>query len=141
MDDDIRKIFEDHERRISALEGTTKSPELKQESGVGRVQSINEYLLETKAEGYIEKTVACGYYLEKERSMEYFAVEDIEQIMRTAREPISKNISKDIQRGMQKGWIMEHTEKKGVKRTYRITARGIDAVNSKFAKKGEKNGA
>jgi hypothetical protein len=138
MDEDTRKMFEDHERRIAALEGR-KEPESKQESGASRGQSINEYLLETKAEGYIEKTVACGYYLEKERSTEYFAVEDIEQIMKTAREPISKNISKDIQRGMKKGWIMEHTEKKAGKRTYRITARGIAAIDSKFAKKSGKN--
>jgi hypothetical protein len=140
MDEDIRKMFEDHERRISALEGA-KAPELKSESGSTRGQSINEYLLETKAESYIEKTVACGYYLERERSMEYFAVEDIEQIMRTAREPISKNISKDIQRGMKKGWIMEHTEKKAGKRTYRITSKGIEAVNNKFAEKGENDEA
>ncbi len=137
MDEETRKMFEDHEQRIAALEG--KKPEIKQESAAARGQSINEYLLETKAEGYIEKTVACGYYLEKERSMEYFTVEDIEQIMRAAREPISKNISKDIQRGMKKGWVMEHTEKKSGKYTYRVTAKGIETINNKFAKKGGKD--
>lgn len=135
MDEDIIKMVQDHERRIAALEN--KKVEAAPERFRG--QSINEYLLETKASGYIKKTVACGYYLEKEKSTEFFTLGDIEATLREAREPVSKNTSKDIQRGMKKGWIMQHTEKKAGKRTYRITAKGIKAIESKFEGKGDKN--
>ncbi len=135
MDEDIIKMVQDHERRISALE----DKKVEATPARFRGQSINEYLLETKASGYTEKTVACGYYLEKERSAESFTPEDIEEIMRAAREPVSKNTSEDIRRGMKKGWVMEHDEKKAGRRTYRITAKGIKAIESKFETKGDKS--
>lgn len=131
MEEDIIKMLHDHEKRLKALEGRGKNEE--PSASKHTEKSINEFLLETKPDGYTEKTVAFGHYLEENRNMDCFTRADIEAIFREARETVSKNTSKDIVRGIKKGWIMTHNQKKEGKEAYRITSKGIDAIKNKFA--------
>ncbi|HVC58023.1 MAG TPA: hypothetical protein VND15_00935 [Candidatus Acidoferrales bacterium] len=134
MDEDIIKIVNDHEKRIKALEG--KREDEGHEVKGARAKSINEFLLETKASGNVEKVVVFGNYLEQHRSMECFARSDIEAICRDSREPVSSNISSDLARAIKKGWIMLHNQKKGGNETYRITSKGEEVIKNNFDKRG-----
>jgi len=129
MDEDIRRRFEEIEKRVGILEGKDTSPKQKSPT---KPQSIQEFLAEKHVDGYTKKTVAVGYYLEKYRAKSYFSGKDIEAIFREAREPVSKNISADIKRAIQNGWIMEHSEKEKGRATYVTTTKGEKAVKSKF---------
>jgi hypothetical protein len=138
MDEETRLRFEKLEKRVEQLESKDSS-EVEKET-VEKPQSIQEFLAENAAQGYTQKTAAVGYYLEKQRGKSYFTGRDVEAIFREAREPVSKNISADIRRAIQNGWIMEHSEKEKGQATYVTTAKGEKAIKAKF-KEGEKNEA
>jgi hypothetical protein len=138
MDEEIRQRFEQLEKRVSQLE--SKSLSVVEKETAEKPQSIQEFLAESAALGNVQKTVVVGYYLEKQRGKSYFTSKDIEAIFREARVPVSKNISMDISRAIQKGWIMEYSKNEKGPSTYITTSKGERVIKARF-KEGKEDEA
>ncbi len=127
MDEETKRLLDDHERRIKVLEELPKS-----DTKSNKTKSIKEFFLETNPSNDIEKTACCGYFLENYRSTSCFTAKDIEKIFREARETIPNNINYKINKCIEKAWMMEHDEKKDDLKAFVMTTGGENAVKSKF---------
>jgi hypothetical protein len=121
---DIMKKLEEHERRISALEGI---PAKKIQAESKRL-SIKEFLLTKKPTGDVQKTLLVGYYLEHFDGMESFNVKDLEEGFRAAREPLPTNINDKVNLNRGKGHMMEAKEKKDKFKAWVLTNSGEQFV-------------
>ncbi len=126
----IRRILEDHERRISALEGM---PE-KLKSGSKKL-SIKEFILTKKPIDDIQKTLVVGYYLEHFENADKFNVKDLTEGFRLAREPIPSNVNDKVNSNIAKGYMMPVKEKKDKLKAWILTNLGDEHVEGDFEKK------
>lgn len=126
------------EERITQLEQKVASLEKKLESSSNvsefpnsdnqKLLSEKEYLLETKPDTTVQKTLYLGNFLEKYKKMSSFTVEDLRDAFRAAREPLPSNINDAINKNMKKGLLMEVKSKDG-KKAWVLTATGEKIVN------------
>ncbi|MGB8218370.1 MAG: hypothetical protein WCE94_13810 [Candidatus Methanoperedens sp.] len=120
MNDEISKILENHERRISQLESLFQSkPE-----NVKKNLSVKEFILSKSPTGDVQKTLVIGYYLEKYDGLLSFNVKDIENAFRAAKETVPDNINYKIFRNIEKGYMMESKEKKDNLKSFTLTSSG-----------------
>jgi len=127
MDEELKKILENHEKRIAYLElflGEKKVFSSKK-------LSPKEFLLTGKPEGDVMKTLYLAYYLEKFEGLNSFATKDIEDAFRTAKESVPDNINYKIIKNIEKGFIVETKEKKDNLKTWNLTKSGEEYVESK----------
>ena len=122
----IIKKLEDHERRISALEGMPQ----KTKSG-GKKLSIKEFIIEKKPSDDVQKTLVIGCYLEHIEGMDKFNVKDLTEGFRLAREPLPANINDKVNLNIKKGRMMVVKEKKDQHKAWYLTNTG-----EKFVEKG-----
>ncbi len=120
MDDEIKKILEDHEKRISKLEDLLQT---KPETFKKKL-SLKEFVLSKKPKDDVQKTLAVGYYLEKYDGLPSFNIKDLENAFRTAKETVPKNINYKVIKNIEKGYIMEAKEKKDKLKSWNITSTG-----------------
>ena len=125
--DRIKRILEDHERRILKLEKTFESryPRI-----VKRV-SIREFLNSKKPRTGVDKTLAICYYLEKYENIVPFNKNDVEEAFKRAKEKTPANINDAIYKNIKKGFIMEVGKKEGLK-AYQLTRSGEEYVENDF---------
>jgi hypothetical protein len=128
---DIMKQLEDHERRISALEGAP-APKMRKE---GKKLSVKEFLLTKKSTDNVQRTLAIGYYLEHFESMDRFNVRDLADGFRSAKEPLPTNINDKVNMNIRKGYMMETKEKKDKSKAWVLTSSG-----EKFVEEGLSEG-
>jgi hypothetical protein len=89
MEEEVRKALENHEKRITTLEGLFKSDSEK----IKKQISIKEFILSKKPIDDVQKTLVIGYYLEKYRNIENFNAKDLENGFREAKEKVPDNIN------------------------------------------------
>jgi len=83
MDEKIKKIFEDHEKRIRVLEDLFGDKEVQKSR---KKMSIKEFILSKKPESDIQKTLVIGYYLENYEDLPSLNSTDLEDGFRSAKE-------------------------------------------------------
>ena len=128
---DIMTKLEDHESRISALEGAPGKKTLVE----GKKLSIKEFLLTKKPANDVQKTLVIGYYLEHFEGMNEFNVKDLAEGFRSAKEPAPANINDKVNSNIQKGYMMEEKEKKD-----KLTAWVLTNSGEKFVEGGMPEG-
>jgi len=132
MDEEVKKILEDHERRIKALED--RSTFLSDSHEPEKPISIKEFMLSKKPTNDVQKTLAIGYFLEKYEGFSCFNAHDIENGFSNAKEPKPENINLCIIKNIKKGHMMESKEKKDNKKAWVITSSGERFVENGFKK-------
>jgi len=128
LDDPIGKIIrqlEDHERRISQLEGIPS-----QINGKIKKLSLKEFMLMKQPTDDVQKTLIIGYYLERLEGMNSFNAKDLAEGFRSAREPVPLNINDKINLNVRKGYIMLAKEKKDNFKAWILTNSGERSVEN-----------
>jgi len=124
---DIMTKLEEHENRISALEGAPA----KKTQVEGKKLSVKEFLLTKKPTDDVQRTLVIGYYLEHFESMESYNVRDLANGFRSAKEPPPLNINDKVNMNIRKGHMMEAKEKKDKSKAWVLTNTG-----EKFVEEG-----
>lgn len=135
-EDTLKEIItklEDHERRISALEGM---PYKKTESG-GKKLSIKEFILTKKPSDDVQKTLVIGYYLEHFESMDKFNVKDLTEGFKLAREQVPANINDKVNLSIAKGHLDTSKEKKDKRKAWYLTDTGDKFIETGLITEGE----
>lgn len=134
--EEIKKIIEDHEKRINALENAGKSSPPKYDKEI----SIKEFILQKKPRNDVDKTLVIGYYLEHFKYLPSFNVNDLGNAFKKGKVPSPKNINLTVIRNINKGRIMEASAKKDNKKTWTLTNTGeqfIEIVIEKEKRGGQ----
>lgn len=121
---DLMKKLDDHENRISALEGMPA----KRTQVEGKKLSVKEFLLTKKPNDDVQRTIVIGYYLEHFESMDRFNVRDLADGFRAAKEPLPTNINDKVNLNIRKGHMMEAKEKKDKSKAWVLTNSGEKLV-------------
>jgi len=130
MDENVRRILENHEERIAKLERLFQvKPEI-----VKKKISLKEFLLSKNPKDDVQKTLAIGYYLEKYDGLTSFNTKDLKEGFRVAKEKIPKNINYKVIRIIQQGYMMEAKEKKDNLKAWNLTNSGERFVENGFKK-------
>jgi len=126
----IKKVLDDHEKRISKLENYLKTkPEIKRKK-----ISVKEFILSKRPKSDVQKTRAIAYYLEKYRGFNSFNIKDLEKGFRDAKEKIPKNLGDKIQKNISQGYMMEAEGKKNNLKAWVLTNSGEKNVENNFEK-------
>lgn len=126
---DIIKKLEDHERRISKLEGM---PE-KKFAGEEKRLSVKEFILVKKPRNAVQKALVIGYYLEYLAGQESFNVKGLGEGFRLAKETPPKNMNDTVNVNIKNGHMMLAREKRD-----NLTAWIITNTGEKFVDEGLK---
>jgi len=126
--DEIKRLLDNHEKRISELEKsiTAKPVTTKKEL------SVKEFILSKNCTNDLQKTLAIGYYLEKYKKCLSFNIEDIDCCFREAKEKVPSNINDKVNQNISKGFIMPAKEKKDNKKAWVLTNSGEHYVEDNF---------
>jgi len=116
----LMKKLDDHERRISTLEGVAA----KKTQAEGKRLSIKEFILTKKPTDDVKRTLVIGYYLEHFDSMDSFNIKDLANGFRAAKEPPPININDKVNMNIRKGHMMEAKEKKEKSKAWVLTNSG-----------------
>jgi len=128
MEEEIRKILEDHEQRINKLETLIQSkPEV-----IKKKISIKEFILSKNPKDDVQKTLIIGYYLEKYDNLSSFNAQDLENTFRSAKEQVPKNINYKVIKNIEKGYMMECKDKKDKLKAWNLTSSGERFVENDF---------
>ena len=123
VEDSIKEILtklEEHESRISALEGAPA----KKTQVEGKKLSVKEFLLTKKPADDVQRTLVIAYYLEHFESMDRFNARDLADGFRSAKEPPPTNINDKVNLNIRKGHMMEAKEKKDKFKAWVLTNSG-----------------
>ena len=91
--------------------------------------SPREFLLKHRASDNVEKIATIAEYLKTHRSKDYFDRQALVEAFQEAKEPVPKNLPRDLSKTIERGWI---AQKPGDRSSYYLTGKGIDAVNAGF---------
>jgi hypothetical protein len=129
----IEKILQMHEERIKRLESITSdsSNSIKNEN---KELSIKEFMLDKQPKGSYQIGLAIGYFLEKNRGIVSFDIDDLESGFREAKEPLPKNMSDLAYKNTKSGLFMETKEQKNNKKSWVLTNTGERLVMNCFKK-------
>ena len=130
MDEETKKILEDHKRRIQRLEKLFESEPIKTKKQI----SMKDFILSKKPKNDVEKTLVIGYYLENFRDMSSFNAKDLEDGFREAKEKVPTNINYKVIKNIEKGFMMEAKEKKDNLKAWVLTSTGERFVENGLKK-------
>jgi len=133
--EEIKKMLEDHEKRISKLEalGEPSIEEQKKPSEKKKL-SVKEFLKEKKPKGYTRIALAIGFYLEKFERLSSFNAKDLENGFIAAKEKSPKNFNDTANMNVKNGHMMEYKSEKDGRKAWVLTRSGEDYVESGFKK-------
>jgi len=95
------------------------------------VTSVYEFIKQKKLETHTDKVVGMAYYLYKYKNVDPFNVKDIEKMYEEARISLPQNLSDIIAKlAKNKGYFIETTEKKDGLKAWKISASGIEYIES-----------
>jgi len=124
----IKKKLEEHEKRISKLEGLiSKKPD-----SVQKKISIKEFILSKNPTDDIQKTLTVGYYLESYKGFSSFNKNDLEKGFRDSKEQVPTNINDKVNKNVERGYMMEADEKKESLKAWVLTNSGERYVEHNF---------
>jgi len=132
----LSKLLNDHETRITKLEEMIYGQPEEQIKGKKKL-SVKEFLRLKKPNNDVQKTLAIGYYLEKNEKMPSFNVDDLHKAFKDAKEPKPSNVHAFVNQNIINGNIMDYGEKKEKKKAFVLTGSGERFVENNFGKKDE----
>ena len=124
----IMRKLEDHENRISAMEGAP----VKKTQVEGKKLSVKEFLLSKKPTDDVQRTLVIGYYLEHFELMDRFNARDVADGFRAAKESLPTNINDKVNSNIGKGYMMEAKEKKDKFKAWVLTNSGEKFVEEEL---------
>ena len=130
MDEETKRILDDHERRIKELEKPSKTEPDKSKKQI----SIKEFILAKKPKDDVQRTLVIGYYLEKYKGMNCFNAKDIEEGFREAKEKVPDNVNYKAIQNIKSGYMMEAKEKKDKFKAWTLTSTGERFVENGIKK-------
>jgi len=131
MDEEIKKMLEDHEKRIKVLEKVLiETEEVKPKKEL----SLKEFILSKKPKSDVQKTLTIGFFLENHEKLSFFNSEDLEDGFRSAKEKVPNNINLCVIKNITKGHMQEAKEKKEEKKAWNLTNSGEEFVENNFKK-------
>lgn len=120
MEEETKKILENHEHRIRKLELLFQAkPDIAKKE-----VSIREFLLSKNPKDDVQKTLVIGYYVERFQGVSAFNSKDLEEGFRSAKERVPDNMNYKAIRNIQKGHMMEAKEKKDDLKAWHLTNSG-----------------
>jgi hypothetical protein len=128
---------EDFDERLSRLE--ERVLKLENTSGglgrpIGTAQakrtSTKEFLMTKSVGSEVQKVLALAYFLERHEGLAVFNVSDLENVFRSAREKLPKNMNDAVNKNIARGFMMEAAEKKDSKKAWNLTSSGERFVDS-----------
>ena len=126
----MKRILEQHEKRISDLENLAKS----KPAMTRKELSVRELILQKRPRSDVEKALVLGYYLEHYRNVSHFNGSDLEELFREAKEIVPSNINDKVNKNVQRGFITEAKEKKDELKSWTLTSTGERYVESELGK-------
>ncbi|HVP50165.1 MAG TPA: hypothetical protein VMT56_02980 [Candidatus Bathyarchaeia archaeon] len=127
MDEETRRILDDHEKRIREIESRFSRVESPVRE---KALSIKEFILTKKPEDDVQRTLVIGYFLEKHKKLASFNVDDLREGFRTAKEPAPGNLNDKVLRNVKNAHMMEAEQKKDSKKAWVLTSSGERLVEN-----------
>ncbi|MCG2719100.1 MAG: hypothetical protein L6408_09755 [Nanoarchaeota archaeon] len=129
-EEEIKKILDDHERRIHFLEKMLRS----EPDRVKKKISVKEFILSKKPKDDVQRTLVICYYLEKYKDMSNFNAKDVEYGFREAKENVPDNVNYKVIQNIKSGYMMEAKEKKDKFKAWTLTSTGERFVENDLKK-------
>lgn len=127
------------ERRIASLEQLL-APADRPVLGGSKPVSIQEFIISKSPRSETEKALVIAYYLEKYEQKAPFNVENLRDAYRRAKEPGPRNLNDAVNKNIQKGLIMESSNRMGKLKAWVVTSTGERLVSNGFSKDGTSAG-
>jgi hypothetical protein len=131
MDEKLKRILDDHEKRLKNIESILKG---KPKDAVKKRMSIKEFIISKQPKNDVQKTLTIAYYLEKYSGLQFYNARDLTEGFRAAKEPVPKNINYKVIKNIKKGYMMETSGKKDGLKTWVLTNSGEKYVENNFRK-------
>jgi len=93
-------------------------------------ESLIEFLKKKGLKTHTDRVVGMAYYLDKYKGVDPFNVKDIEEMYEEARIQPPKNLSDIVAKQAKRGLFIEAKEKKDGLKAWRISALGIEYIES-----------
>ena len=118
---EMTKEIVELKKRVDRLESMLQinPPEI-----LGKKMSAREFLLTTKVEDSVQKTLALAYFLEKFEGLRSYSVKELERSFMIAKERVPTNTNDMINKNISKGLMMETEDKRDKKKTWCLTNAG-----------------
>ncbi len=129
--DEIKKIIEQHEKRIADLESQLRA----KPAEVKRELSIKDFVFQKQPQGDVEKTLVIGYFLENYRNISPLTVAEIESGFLEAKEPVPGNATDKVGKNVGKGLMMKIKQQKDGHDAWTVTSDGERVVLDDMGKK------
>lgn len=127
-----REEFQYLEKRVSVLENLLSSkveiPAISQSKSL----SLREFMAEKNPTNDVQRTLVIGFFLEHQKKMTSFNIDDMEREFRGAKLIPPQNINDKINMALRRGFIMEAIEKKSGKKSWVLTDTGEKEVQKGF---------
>ena len=91
--------------------------------------SVAQFFRSLSLKTDVDRVLAAGYYLEKNKNVDNFTTAEVAQTIRDAKRTPPTNVSDCIARNIKKGFIMGSGDKDGTP-AYVLTTDGEDAVSA-----------
>jgi len=116
-------------KRVDRLESMLQinPPEI-----LGKKMSAREFLLTTKVEDSVQKTLALAYFLEKFEGLRSYSVKELERSFMIAKERVPTNTNDMINKNISKGLMMETEDKRDKKKTWCLTNAGVRYIETQM---------
>ncbi len=112
--------------RPYSREGSSTSTNVKTAAS-GKAVAPAQFFRNAGAKTDVDRALAAGYYLERQRNVQSFTANEIKEIMREARQNLPKNTNESINANIRKGLMMSAGDKDNL-RAFVLTSDGEDAV-------------
>jgi predicted Ser/Thr protein kinase len=122
----------DLEARMSAIEAIVAT-DIPSKTKTRKL-SVREFMLEKQPANDIQKTLTIAYFIENNENISPFNANDLRRYFDYAKEQAPQNINYTVIKNIEKGYIMEYTEKKSKKKAWKITNTGERFVENNFPK-------
>lgn len=96
--------------------------------------SAKEFLLTKELKTETQKVLALAYYLESMEGLASFNVNDLENIFRSAKEKLPKNLNDAVNKNIARGMLMDAADKKEGKKAWYLTSTGENYVKNDLNK-------
>ncbi len=135
MGNDLEQRIKDLESRVEILEtGLVES--IRTTTVVHPDNRVNflEFLGQKKLDDDVKRTLAIAYWIDYFEKVDSFNVTDIEKYFRLARYAVPKNLNDKLNMNEKNGHIHPHRVKKEGKKSWYITNKGADFIETKLNK-------
>ena len=128
MDEEIRKRFEEVERRLYALE--RKNEVYSNQDNSSKKKSVKEFIIEKAPKDGVQSATCIAYFMEKFENKEILTSKDIQKCFKDAKLQTPPNVPDKVQKAIGRGW-MAKGEKRG---EFYLTSTGEKVVEIGFTK-------